>query len=89
MSNGIRGSQSKCLTTAMSSLPKAERAITLSTFVPQDIRDRRLLSLRGRLSVGRLRHKMPASASHVKFNSRSSVAPVDNEMTRSRVSQAS
>jgi hypothetical protein len=32
------------------SLPKAERDITLSTFVPHDIRDRRLLSIMGWLS---------------------------------------
>src|SRR5882762_6634894 len=47
------------------SLPKAEHAITLSTFVPQDIRDRRLLSLRGRLSVGRLCHK--CRSRHITF----------------------
>jgi hypothetical protein len=48
-----------------SSLPKAERDITLSTFVAQDIRDRRLLPFRFRLSGGQLRHTCRSPAYHV------------------------
>jgi hypothetical protein len=44
------------------SLPKAERDITLSTFVAQDIRDRRLPF---RLSGGQLRHTCRSPAYHV------------------------
>ena len=47
------------------SLPKAERDITLSTFVAQDIRDRRLLPFRFRLSGGQLRHTCRNPAYHV------------------------
>jgi hypothetical protein len=51
------------------SLPKAER-----DYYPQ------------RLSIrGQLRHRMPAPASHVRFDSRSSSALVGRENTRCRV----
>jgi hypothetical protein len=52
-------------TVVESSLPKAERDITLSTFVAQDIRNRCLLHFRFRLSGGQLRHTCRSPAYHV------------------------
>jgi hypothetical protein len=58
-------------------LPKAEHDITRSTFVPHDIRDRRLLSITEGLSGGQLRHKMLAPASReVEFASISGGSPL-------------